>query len=135
MTGDIQVEERWRQPIKVYSVETDTEAYNTEMGPDGEQHLVRATKWVVDQEGLSRIKLGYACLNCLEPFERPFPERCPLCNYEVAEHQLEDLAGADRGEEHVGPLTTLDEERERMIEENDYRRSAASHSKSSIIIP
>lgn len=124
--------ERWRRPIKVYAVSEDTEAYDTEIGPNGVEYLVRATKWTVDQEGMARLRLGYACLKCLEPFEVPFPEQCPLCSYTVRENQTHDLEANDRGGEHVGPATTLEDERERMIEDGDRRR----HSKgSSIIVP
>lgn len=128
----IEVSERWRRPVKVYAVSEDVEAYDTEIGPNGVEHLVRATKFVVDDEGMARLKLGYACLRCMEPFENPFPERCPLCSYAVRENQAHDLEGSDRGGTHVGPATTLEEERERMMDDADRRR----HKKgSSIIVP
>lgn len=128
----MEMDERWRRPLKVHAVMEDVEAYNTEIGPNGVEHLVRATKWVIDEESMARLRMGYACLNCMEPFPEPFPARCSLCNYAVAENQLRDLAATDRGGMHVGPATTLADERERLIEDGDRRR----HKKgSSIFIP
>src|SRR5438128_2438691 len=32
-------------------------------------------------ETFQRIKLGYMCLICKEPHEKPFPELCALCRF------------------------------------------------------
>lgn len=110
--------ERWRQPIIPVKVEHDTEAYDVKA--TGE--VMRAIKWTLTSDQLSRIRQGYACLNCLEPFEtsrRLGP--CPTCQYDLA-GTVYDLELNDRGGEHVGPLTTLHDEVERVTEESARKR-------------
>lgn len=119
--------ERWRKPIVPAYVEHDIEAYDVIEG-----HIVRALKWTLTPDDLNRIKQGYACLNCMEPFEEPRTRGlCPLCRYNLAD-TLIDLYRQDRGGEHVGPLTTLEEERERHILETARRHHKPG---SSILVP
>lgn len=119
--------ERWRQPIIPVKVDHDTEAYDVQDG-----HIVRGIKWTLTPDQVNRIKQGYACLNCMEPFETPRREgKCPLCSYELRDTRR-DLERNDRGGEHVGPLTTLEDERERMMFEASRRRHVPG---SSIVVP
>lgn len=120
--------ERWRKPIIPVRVDHDTTAYD--VTADG--HIVRALKWVLHKDDVDRIRQGYACLNCLEVFQTEHKRgACPLCGYNLAD-TLHDLERVDRGGEHVGPLTTLEEERERMILEAAARRHKPG---SSILVP
>lgn len=117
----------WRTPIIPVAVEHDTEAYDV---VDGQ--VRRAVKWVLRPEDVDRIRTGYSCLNCLEPFETEHLRgNCPVCGYHLAD-TVHDLERVDRGGTHVGPATTLDEERERMILEGARRRHTPG---SSILIP
>lgn len=106
--------ERWRKPLVPVKVEHDTEAYDVKA--NGE--VMRAINWTLSKEDLSRIALGYACLNCLEPFETPKRiGNCPVCQYDLA-GTVYDLDHNDRGGVHVGPATTLHDEVERVTEES-----------------
>lgn len=117
----------WRQPIIPIGQEHDTEAYDV---VDGQ--VRRAIKWILKQDDVDRIRQGYACLNCLETSETPRTRgTCPICGYNLAD-TLYDLERVDRGGMHVGPATTLDEERERMILEGARRRHKPG---SSILVP
>lgn len=110
--------ERWRRPLIPVRVEHDTEAYDVK--PNGE--VMRAINWTLRKEDIERIRLGYACLNCLEPFETPRRlGTCPVCQYNL-DGTLYDLEQNDRGGVHVGPATTLQEEQERVAEESERRR-------------
>jgi hypothetical protein len=95
----------------------DTEAYDVKASGE----VMRAIKWTLTKDQIGRIREGYACLNCLEPFEtsrRLGP--CPVCQYDLS-GTIYDLGANDRGGEHVGPLTTLDDEVERVTEESARR--------------
>ena len=117
----------WRTPIIPVAVDHDTEAYDV---VDGQ--VRRAIKWILKPEDVDRIAQGYSCLNCLEPFETEHRRgQCPVCSYELGD-TLYDLQRLDRGGTHVGPATTLDEERERMILEGAKRRHKPG---SQILVP
>jgi hypothetical protein len=117
----------WREPIIPVATDHDTEAYDIVEG-----QVRRAIKWILKAEDVERIAQGYSCLNCLEPFETEHKRgNCPVCGYHLAD-TLYDLARVDRGGTHVGPATTLDEERERLILEGDRRRHTPG---GSILVP
>jgi len=67
-------------------------------------------------ETVERMRLGYMCCKCLEPFETPWPERCPVCGAPIRSEQAEYFA-----REFAGELKSkgfdYDEEREHMHEE------------------
>jgi hypothetical protein len=82
------VEERWRKPLTI----VDIEEHPTEgvWLPDGRvQGQVRV---IYDAESTERIRAGYACGKCMEPFEHPWPERCPVCGAPVRARQAEFFA-------------------------------------------
>jgi hypothetical protein len=101
-------------PIIPVKVEHDTEAYDVKS--TGE--VMRGIRWTLRKEDLDRVREGYACLNCLEPFETSRRiGHCPVCQYDLS-GTLYDLEWNDRGGEHVGPATTLHDEVERVTEES-----------------
>ena len=120
--------ERWRKPLIPVKVEHDTKAYDVKA--NGE--VMRGIDWTLRPDDVNRIKQGYACLNCLEPFETPKRlGNCPVCGYDLA-GLVYDLEQNDRGGVHVGPATTLHDEVERVTEESARKR----HNKNSqIVVP
>jgi hypothetical protein len=105
--------ERWRKPLNVLFIEDSTEAFLLEDG-----RVQRGVKITYDRESTERIRLGYACGKCMEVFEVPWPETCPMCGAPVRARQREFFEREFGGIVAVGPRRTLDEERERMREEN-----------------
>ena len=54
-----------------------------------------------------KIQSGYACINCYEQFEVPWPVTCDVCGYEVAARQTNRAEREFEGETHVGPSKGL----------------------------
>lgn len=108
--------ERWRRPPIVAKVEHDP----TQVTFDG--HALRAgVRMTLSPETMERLRQGYLCLGwgdvpCLEPQETPFPEECSLCSYPMKQRQVHDFAAQFKGEEWLGPRTTLEEEWEKSHE-------------------
>ncbi len=65
---------------------------------------------------MGRLRAGYICLQCKEDLDNAFPDECPVCHYKMATRQAEDFATQFKGTIHVGPSTTLEDEREIMQE-------------------
>ena len=63
---------------------------------------------------MGRLRAGYICLQCKEDLDVAFPDESPICPYAMAERQPEDFALQFKGTIHVGPSTSLEEEREIM---------------------
>ena len=76
--------ERWRKPLKVLHIEPSDEAFLTSDG-----RLQRGVRVTYDRESTERIRLGYACAKCMEPFEVPWPEHCDVCGAPVRSRQAE----------------------------------------------
>ena len=108
--------ERWRQPVKPVAIETDSRREYFD-GSVWRQHI----EVTFSKEDFARIKLGYVCLRCWEPHERPWPDACSLCSYSINEFQTRDVEHEFVGEKHVGPSTSYAEEIERLREENQRR--------------
>lgn len=72
---------------------------------------------------VGRMRAGYICLQCKEDLDTAFPDECPVCHYKMAARQAEDFAKEFQGTTHIGPSTTLAEEREIM---NFLREEEAS---------
>ena len=103
--------ERWRKPLGVLAIEGSDEAIVTSDG-----RTMRNPSFVFDAESVERLRLGYACIKCLEVFETPWPERCPTCGAPIASKQREYFAREYAGHVELGPSTTLEEERARLRE-------------------
>ena len=75
--------------------------------------------WGLPADEVERIRQGYKCIACMEPFETAFPERCNFCGYAVAADQVRRFGVEYAGEKRYGPtpLSEVDEmfgdERER----------------------
>jgi DNA-directed RNA polymerase subunit RPC12/RpoP len=104
--------ERWRKPVKVLQVEHSSEAFITSDG-----RIQRGVNIVLDGESVERMRLGYVCAKCLEPFEVPWPLRCNVCGAPVASKQREFFEREfSPSVVELGPRTTMAEELERLRE-------------------
>jgi hypothetical protein len=92
--------ERWRKPAEVLAVE---ETHQGIWLPDGRVQGV--PKFVFSDETADRMRSGYMCANCQEPFEQPWPERCHVCHVSVRKGQAEFFAREFGGTERVGPAS------------------------------
>lgn len=104
------------RPLKVLHHEPSDQGYMVN------GRLVRAERIVYDRESTERIRQGYACAKCMEPFETAWPRSCPFCGAPVAARQSEYLARElDIQIMQIGPRTSLAEElaglHERVAEE------------------
>lgn len=77
-------------------------------------------------EEVERIRQGYVCIECLEPQETPFPEKCSAfwCKYPIREKQTAEFAERYKGEVRSGASTTLREDFDRLEEESKRRKFA-----------
>jgi hypothetical protein len=98
--------ERWRQPVTPLSIEPVDQGLWL---PDGRRLAgVQLTLSPVDIE---RMRAGYVCAKCLEPFEQAWPERCHVCGAPIRTAQAEYFANEYAGEVDLGPRTSLADER------------------------
>jgi hypothetical protein len=108
------MDERWRgKPGQVIAIEP--HPYEVVQMPDG--RLLRGVDIIMTLEKVERIRLGRECLNCFEPQEVAFPERCSLCGFPMKEEQLRIFEQEFAGETHVGSRHSLADERARLREE------------------
>jgi hypothetical protein len=96
------MQERWRKPLTVLDVEDGDEAFLTSDG-----RVFRSKRITYDRESTERIRSGYACAKCMEPFEQAWPERCPECGAPIASRAAEYFNREYAGFEHIGPRTSL----------------------------
>lgn len=76
--------ERWRKPAEVLAVEPSDEAFITSDG-----RIQRGVKLTLSPETIERMRLGYMCVKCQEPFQVPWPIRCHVCGAPIASKQRE----------------------------------------------
>jgi len=87
---------------------------------------------------VGRMQAGYICLRCYEDLDTPFPDVCPIpeCGYHMARDQAEAFAKEFKGTVHVGPSTSLAEERAIMNELREREaRDAGVIWKPTILVP
>jgi hypothetical protein len=110
--------ERWRRPAVVLDVQQDPEqVYETRSG-----RTFGNVRLLVDRETYERMRLGYMCANCQEPFQIPWPRVCNFCGVYVREQQADFLAKQYRGEETLKGGFNYDEEIERIREAADRKQ-------------
>jgi hypothetical protein len=109
----------------VVDVEASDNLYVTD---DGRQ--LRDSKVTVTEQAAAEMHHGYRCARCLEDL-RPlgaFPERCPVCQFEVARYQRQALEEQYKGVDTsiVGPLPVEREMEylERFAREEALKRGA-----------
>jgi DNA-directed RNA polymerase subunit RPC12/RpoP len=115
--------ERWRRPVVPLGVEH--QPTQVIYLPDGRR--LGDVVFVLSEEDRERLRLGYVCIKCFEPFEHAWPERCPVCGAPIRTKQAEFFAQeAVSKPVHLGPSTTLADERagleERRRKEEEKKR-------------
>jgi hypothetical protein len=80
------ITKRWAEPVIPLAIEEETTHYNVINGREMLEISGRFKK-----KDIERMRLGYVCINCWEPHETPFPERCsmPKCRFQMKKYQLE----------------------------------------------
>ena len=113
--------ERWRRPLVVYDVEPGDEVVVVN------GRIMRSNKVIYNRESTERIRHGYACANCMEVFEVPWPERCSFCGVPVKERQGEYFEREVETQiARLGPRKTLSEELEGIHERAEEARRDGS---------
>ena len=104
-------------PVEVET--SPTKAFVTEDG-----RKFQDTELTISPEMAAELHAGYRCARCLEPLQRvgAFPERCPVCSFEVEKYQRQALEEQYRGVDTsiVTPGFPLDRERA-FLERSQYR--------------
>jgi hypothetical protein len=109
--------ERWRRPAIPISLEQTDQVVTL---PDGRSFAVNAP--ALKPEDIERARAGYLCLKCLEPFERPWPERCHVCGAPIRTEQAAYLA-REYGEIQLGSSTSLEDELAALREKEEHNGS------------
>jgi hypothetical protein len=120
------VSERWRKPVLLVGIESslDTMTIGT--------RVYRDYEYIMKREDWDRIREGYVCIQCFEPHETPFPERCPLCGT-TAREQRERIP-----QEFSGETLDLDpryEDEEAQLQEENERLLRQKRDSSQIWLP
>jgi hypothetical protein len=105
--------ERWRRPV--IPIEIDSGHAEGIWLPDG--RVLGSARLLLDGDDVDRMRAGFVCMKCLEPFERSWPERCHVCGFYVRREQAAHFAREYGGIERVYRGLDLNEERERVHEE------------------
>ena len=123
--------ERWAAMPTVYGMEE--RAHKLQIG----QRVYDIPVLILDQEGIDRLRLGYICIACMERHEVPWPEECAqeACRFPMRAHQAEVFERLFQGWHRIGPLSDLDDERERMIEDYQRMKRAKEKNRPSIWLP
>ena len=103
--------ERWARPVIPLGVEEAGKSLRV-----GNRRYDIPT-FILDEEGVERVRLGYVCIACLEQHEVPYPRFCSHCVFPMRALQDEVFLKTYEGEVKVGPRTSLDEEWEIAKEE------------------
>jgi rubrerythrin len=103
--------ERWRKPAEILDVRQ-AEDQGIWL-PDG--RVQGAVELTLGEETVDRLRAGYLCAKCFEPFEQAWPERCPVCGAPIRTEQAEYFAKEFAGEVDLGGSisTELDDLSER----------------------
>ena len=109
----------WHDPIIPIAVE---EKKSKGRWDAAVQDFRREIVWTLSASDFDRIREGYACLNCLQVHDAPFPSQCSLCGYAIEEKQRKDIEWQHEGYKHIGPSTTLKEELDRLDDEAERMR-------------
>lgn len=106
--------DRWRKPVRVAAIE-----------PSGNRVRIGDREYAdydvtAPAEDIARMRHGYVCPHCMEPFETPFPEACCVCGL-AGRDMPEWFAATYGGEKWIGPRESLSDELERLKEEDDRK--------------
>lgn len=82
---------------------------STEMWTFGDDRLLGGVDVTISPEWMRQMQAGYRCLRCWEPQDESFPLHCSLCQYEMKELQIRDIAIEVQGTKHLGPSKPVDD--------------------------
>ena len=116
MADGVALRPRWARPVREYGHED--RAFVLRLGDT----KIEFPLWQLYEDDKERVRLGYVCIKCLNPHERPYPEECEICLLPM--RALQDLLFLRLyvGEVNVGPSTTLEEEFEMLLEQAQRKR-------------
>lgn len=114
------VTERWRKPI--IPLEIDLHPSEGIELPDG-RVLVNPI-FTLDDEQVERLRLGYVCAKCFEPFEHAWPVRCNACGAPVRREQAAYFAREFGGVAPLGSGLNLNDELASLEERRRKREEA-----------
>lgn len=121
---------RWSKPANIAGVRESPDAVEVRNGKPR-----REIEWTLgDQDTEDRVRLGYLCMNCMEPHEQPFPEMCAVCKFPMREHQRRLFEIRHKGERHIGPSVKLSDEFDRLDAEHEQDKWA-EHPTLGIVVP
>jgi hypothetical protein len=122
--SEITVNERWRKPANVISVENDP----VRLVKEGNR-VMHDVMFVVDADTKKRMEEGRVCAYCTEPFPEAFPALCNFCGFPVRDQQTHYLSKQSVGDVRIGSKVKLQEEQDRLTELAEYEN------KTGIILP
>lgn len=119
---------KWYPPL----IEVDTNYI--EMTPDGPREGVRMA---FPDEAIEQMRQGYQCIECLEPLDEAFPEKCPMewCGFPVKAEQARVFAERFAGSRAVGSRINEDDELERLARQRHEREIREGLKTKGIVIP
>ncbi len=119
--------ERWRKPVRIDSIQPSGDVVLI-----GDRLVQEEEVILADPQDLVRMRQGYVCPNCFEPFETPYPERCVVCGLNVRQAASQFLEQHYQGETFLGPRESYDDEIASMQERSERKKH---NKRSSIVLP
>lgn len=120
--------ERWRKPVKILEL-IPNPGETMRIG----SRIYAGTEFLLEsEEDFERVRLGYVCMQCMEPHQEAFPEHCAVCKFPMRAEQSDRLSRAYQGSKWVGSRMTLEDELARLAEDNERRKH---NPKSRIVLP
>lgn len=99
------MDERWRRPVRIEAIEPAPEVVLI-----GDRLVQEEEVILSDPQDFERLRLGYVCPQCFEPFEYAYPESCNVCSYPVRARAHDFLESHFKGETWIGPTESYDDE-------------------------
>jgi len=118
------------RPVLPVAVDEDGKRFG--IGPDGTHY--KEYEFVYTEYDAGRLREGYACMECGEAQEVPFPERC-ICGYPMRDDQSRRFAEQFDGPTTIGPSRSIEELRAEDEEQKERARRQREKPTSSIIVP
>ena len=120
-----------RKPVIPLAVEQDED--HVLLLRNGDVRAAHNITFAPDDVG--RMQAGYVCVQCYETQDEPFPKACWVCQFPMADRQMEVFAKSFKGNVRVGPSTSMEDELGAIQELEDRQKREASISVPQIIVP
>lgn len=117
---------KWNVPL----VEADP--YHYEMTADGPREGVRMA---FCDDDIEMFRLGFKCLDCLEPLDSAFPDECPVCAFPMKDSQAQAFAERFAGHRDLGSTIDPGAELELLARQRDERERREGLKSKGIVIP